>query len=246
MMRRRIALAAAIATSSLLFAAQPMAQQQDAISAVARNAVTTMGQALATGGFSFHAVTLRQYEKDNLPLHIVHEMEVTVHRPDRLRVKIDGDDGQAEIGYDGSTLTVYSAAAKKYGTFAIKGTIETVLRTASEKKGIDFPLAELIADQPGRSFLEGVITGVKVGDATIGGTQVNHFFFIQPPGMELELWTEANAQALPRRLIVTYRSLPGEPQFVAEIGNWKLGLNPADDVFVVKPPADATKMEDQQ
>jgi hypothetical protein len=32
---------------------------------------------------------------------------------------------------------------------------------------------------------------------------------------------------------------------VAEIGNWKLGLNPGDDVFVVKPPADATKMEDQ-
>ena len=64
--------------------------------------------------------------------------------------------------------------------------------------------------------------------------------------MELELWTEANAQALPRRLIVTYRSLPGEPQFVAEIGNWKLGLNPADDLLVVKPPTDATQMEDRQ
>jgi hypothetical protein len=51
---------------------------------------------------------------------------------------------------------------------------------------------------------------------------------------------------LPRRLIITYRSLPGEPQFVAEMGNWKLGLNSADDVFVVKPPADATKVEDQQ
>jgi len=246
MMRRRIVLAAAIATLALLFAAQPMAQQQDAISAVARNAVTTMGQTLATGGFSFHATTIRQYEKDNLPLHIFHEMEVTVRRPDRLRVKIDGDDGQAEIGYDGSTLTVYSAAARKYGTFAIKGSIETVLRAASEKKGIDFPLADLIADQPGQSFLDGVVTGVKVGDATIDGIQVNHFLFIQPPGIELELWTEANAQALPRRLIITYRSLPGEPQFVAEIGDWKLQLNSADDVFVIKPPTDAIKVEDQQ
>jgi hypothetical protein len=138
--RRRIVLAAAIATSALLFAAQPMAQQQDAISAVARNAVTTMGQTLATGGFSFHATTIRQYEKDNLPLHIFPKMEVTVRRPDRLRVKIDGDDGQAEIGYDGSTLTVYSAAAKKYSTFAIKGSIETVLRAASEKKWHRLPV----------------------------------------------------------------------------------------------------------
>jgi hypothetical protein len=56
-----------------------------------------------------------------------------------------------------------------------------------KKNGIDFQLADLIADQPGQSFLDGVIIGVKVGDATIDGTQVNHFLFIEPPGIELEL-----------------------------------------------------------
>src|SRR5215469_2118736 len=176
---RRLLLAAMIA-GPVLYATQPMAQQQDAISPEARHAVTTMGQTLASGGFAFHAVTVRQYEKDNLPLHIFHEAEVTVRRPDRFLVEVAGDDGETELGYDGSTLTVYNSTIKKYGTMPIQGSVETVLRAASEKKGVDFPLADLLADQPGHSFLDGVITGFKVGQAEFGDMRLDHFLFIQP------------------------------------------------------------------
>jgi len=168
---------------------------------------------------------------------------VTVHRLDHLRIDINGDDGQSEIGYDGKTLTIYNMTAKRYGTMPITGSLETMLRTASAEMGTDFPLADLLADQPGQAFLKGVITGIKVDDATIDGQTCNHFFFLQPPGIELELWSEANDRALPRRIAITYRSLPGEPQFLAEMSDWKLGLNPPNDVFVIKPPADATKVE---
>jgi hypothetical protein len=238
----RRALVALTVGSAIVLAARP-SLADDAVAPEARDAVTKMGKALATGAFSFEAKTIRQYEKDNLPLHIVHAMAVTVHRPDHLRIDINGDDGRSEIGYDGKTLTIYNVAAKRYGTIPITGSIETMLRTASEKMGIDFPLADLLADQPGQAFLNGVITGIKVDDATIDGQTCHHFFFVQPPGIELELWSEANDQALPRRIAITYRSLPGEPQFLAEMSDWKLGLNPSNDAFVIKLPADATRIE---
>jgi hypothetical protein len=230
------------AGSAIVLAARPLLAD-DAITPEARDAVTRMGKTLATGAFSFEARTIRQYEKDNLPLHIVHAMALTVHRPDHLRIDINGDDGQSAIGYDGKTLTICNVTAKRYGTMPITGSLETMLRTASEKMGIDFPLADLLADRPGQSFLEGVITGIKVGDATIEGQACNHFFFVQPPGIELELWSEANDRALPRRIAITYRSIPGEPQFLAEMSDWKLGLNPPNDAFVIKLPADATRVE---
>jgi len=238
----RRALAALTVGSAITLAARPLLAD-DAISPEARDAVTKLGKTLATGAFSFKARTIRQYEKDNLPLHIVHAMAVTVRRPDHLKVDINGDDGQSEIGYDGKTLTIYNVTAKRYGTMPITGSLETMLRTASATVGIDFPLADLLADQPGQAFLNGIITGIKVGDATIDGQTCHHFFFVQPPGIELELWSEANDQALPRRIAITYRSLPGEPQFLAEMSDWKLGLNPPNDVFDVKLPADATKVE---
>jgi hypothetical protein len=238
----RRALVALTVGSAILLAARPVLAD-DAVAPEARDAVTRMGKALATGAFSFEVRTIRQYEKDNLPLHIVHAMAVTVHRPDHLRIAINGDDGPSEIGYDGKTLTIYNVTAKRYGTLPITGSLETMLRMASEKMEIDFPLADLLADQPGQAFLNGVITRIKVGDATIDGQTCQHFFFVQPPGIELELWSEANDRALPRRIAITYRSLPGEPQFLAEMSDWKLGLNPPNDAFVVKPPADATKVE---
>ena len=158
-------------------------------------------------------------------------------------VDINGDDGQAKIGYDGKTLTVYSATANKYGQMQISGSIETMFRAASERMGVDFPLADLLADQPGQAFLNGVLTGKQVGEVTIDGQKCNHFFFLQPPGIELELWSEAGERALPRRIAITYRSIPGEPQFLSQTSDWKLGINPPDDAFVIKIPAGATKAE---
>ncbi len=246
MARRRMArreLAGLIAGAALVFMARPILAEE-AISPEARSAVNAIGQTLAKGGFSFEAKTVRQYfQKDDLPLHIFHVAEVTVRRPDRLLVQMDGDDGKALIGYDGGTLTVYSVAAKKYGTMPITGSLETMLRAASDRMDVDFPLADLLADEPGKAFLDGIIAGKKVGETTIDGKPVNHFFFVQPMGIELELWAEATEQALPRRIIITYRSIPGEPQFVAELSNWKLGLTPDDATFIVKPPADAVKVE---
>ena len=215
----------------------------DAVDPEAKDAVNKMGKTLSSGAFSFQSNTIRQYEKDNLPLHIFHSAQVLVRRPDRLMVDISGDDGQGQIGYDGKTLTVFSVTANKYGQMPISGSIEMMFRAASERMGVDFPLADLLADQPGQAFLNGVVTGKKVGEANIDGQRCNHFFFLQPPGIELELWSEADDRALPRRIAITYRSIPGEPQFLAEMSNWKLGLNPPDDPFVVRVPASATKVE---
>lgn len=135
-----------------MLAARPLLAD-DAISPEARDAVTKLGKTLATGAFSFRARTIRQYEKDDLPLHIVHAMAVTVRRPDHLKVDINGDDGQSEISYDGKTLTIYNVTAKRYGTMPITGSLETMLRTASAEMGTDFPLADLLADQPDQAFL---------------------------------------------------------------------------------------------
>jgi len=180
----------------------------DAIDPDANDAVTRMGKTLSTGAFSFRSHTIRQYERDNLPLHIFHSADVLVRRPDRLMIDVKGDDGQAMIGYDGKTPTVYDVTTNKYGQMPISGNVETMLRAASERMGVGFPLADLLADQPGQAFLNGVVTGKKVGDVTIDGQKCNHFFFLQPPGIELELWSETDQRALPRRIAVTYRSVP--------------------------------------
>jgi hypothetical protein len=168
---------------------------------------------------------------------------VLVRRPDRLAITAAGDDGTTKITYDGKTLTMYSQETNKYLSNAVSGTLEDVLRDASNRLDVDFPLADLLANDPAKAFLHDVIAGRIVNTVTIDGMPCLHMIFLQPPGIDLELWAEKTEQAVPRRLIVTYRSLPGEPRFTAVMSDWKLGINPQDAEFAFQPPPGATMME---
>jgi hypothetical protein len=205
-----------------------------------------MAETLAKGTYAFDFTTFREYEDDGLLLHIGHHASVVVRRPDKLSVDIDGDDGNIRITYDGSQLTVYNVTQNRYIEMPITGSIETMLRAAAEKFGVDFPLADFLADKPGQSFLSGAIYGTKVNEVTIDGQECGHYFFAQPPGIEFELWTESDKASVPRRLVVTYRSLPGQPQFLATFSDWQLNVDAPDSEFVAEIPADATKAEEQE
>jgi hypothetical protein len=167
---------------------------------------------------------------------------VTVRRPDRLLVNRNGDDGPGKIVYDGKTVVIYMVNANKYVAIPVPNTIEGMMKEAMGRLGVDFPLADFLTDAPAKAFLSGVTSGRVVDTVTIDGVPCLYMFFSQPPGIYLELWVEKNDQSLPRRLIVTYRSLPGQPDFVAEFSNWDLAVHPTDADFVFQPPAGAVQV----
>jgi hypothetical protein len=203
-----------------------------------------MGQTLRGDQFSFQAHTIRVYADANgEDLHIFHTMRVVVQRPNRLLAESTGDDGSTKIVFDGKTAYVYSAQQNKYAEITVpSGTIEGLLKEAVGRLGVDFPLADFLSEAPNKAFLTGVTAGRVVNTVTIDGTPYLHLFFIQPPGIELELWLTNNAQALPRRLIVTYVNLPGAPNFIAEFSDWNLAIHPSAAEFMFQPPAGAQKV----
>ena len=242
-MRYLLMLVAMLTAAMCGDAAGTAAPKAPAMSPEAAAAIQHMGQSLAARQFSFRVQTIRVYADNNGQLlHIYHDSEVTVRRPDRLLVTRTGDDGASKILYDGKTLAVYVADANKYATIPVPGTIEGMLKEAITRFGVDFPLADLLTNDPAKSFLSGVANGRVVNTVTIDGTPCLHMFFSQPPGIELELWVEKNERALPRRLIVTYRSLPGAPNFVAGFSNWNFSVQPSDAEFVFQPPPGATQI----
>lgn len=215
-----------------------------AISEEANAAIAQMSKSLLTNQFSFQAKTLRVYaESSGQPLHIAHAMKVTVRRPDRLLIDLIGDDGSTRLLYDSKTVVIFGVETKKYASLPVPNTIQGMLETMMGERGLDFPLADLITDAPDKSFLRGVTSGREVNTVTIDGTPCRHLLFTQRPGIEIELWVEKNDRALPRRLIVTYRSQPGHPSYVAELFDWNLAIHPTDADFVFQPPAGAEQTQ---
>ena len=227
-------------------AAQTAAQQKKpAISEEASTALLRMGQSLRAEQFSFQARTIRVYsDEKGEPLHIFHAMKIVVHRPNRMLVDVSGDDGAVKVVFDGKTVILYSATPKKYASIPVpEGTIEGMLKEAVGRLGVDFPLADFLTEAPNKAFLTGVTEGTVVNTVAIDSVPCLHMFFVQPPGIELELWVEKNAQSLPRRLIVTYRNLPGQPNFIAEFSDWNFNIHPSDADFTFQPPPDAVQVQ---
>ena len=226
-------------------AAEPAKQAQPAISEEASAVLLRMGQTLRAEQLSFQARTIRVYaDPNNEPLHIFHTLKVTMHRPNRLLVEVTGDDGSSKLVFDGKTATVYSAAQNKYSSIAVpEGTIEAMLKELVGRLGVDLPLADFLTEAPNKAFLSGVTAGRVVNRVTIDGAPYDHLFFFQPPGIELELWLSKNEQSLPGRLIVTYRSLPITPNFIAQFSDWNFNIQPSDADFAFQPPAGATQAE---
>ena len=219
-------------------------QKKPSISEEASAALLRMGQTLRAEQFSFQARTIRVYSEANgEPLHIFHTLKVTVHRPNRLLAELTGDDGSNRLVFDGKTLTLFSPQEKKYVSIPVpEGAIAGMLKEAVGHLGIDFPLADFLSEAPNKAILTGVTAGRVVNTVTIDGVPCDHLFFFQPPGIELELWLEKNDRSLPRRLVATHRSLPGQPNFIAEFSDWNFNIRPSDAEFVFQPPADAVQV----
>jgi hypothetical protein len=225
--------------------AKSQSTQETAIGPDTAEALARMGKTLSAKRFSFQSRTFRSYAGPNGELlHIAHTTKTIYSRPDRLSVSVTGDDGSVEVLYDGKTLVLYAVEAKQYVSLPVTGGIDKALDLLQERTGTDFPLADLLSDDPAEAVVSGITSGGKVGTSTIEGVRCNHFFFEQAADdLELELWLEDNEQALPRRFVVTYRSLPGRPIFIAELSGWNFSIQPPDSDFVFQPPAGVTQVE---
>jgi hypothetical protein len=235
-----VAVGMAILGGSLAIAATP---PKSGISADAQAAVAQMGKTLLANEFSFRAKTIRAYSNENgVLLHIGHDFKITVRRPDRLLVDATGDDGPRKLFYDGKTVVLALDAGNPYATLPVPDTITMMMHVVMGRFGVDFPLADFLTDAPDKAFLFGVTSGREVNQVAIDGVPCRHLVFSQPPGIELELWLEAD-RGVPRRLIVIDNTLPEKPRFIAEMSDWDFTVHPADAEFAFTPPNGAKQMD---
>jgi hypothetical protein len=118
-----------------------------------------------------------------------------------------------------------------------------MIKEAKKRVGFDFPLEDFLSQTSDQALLSGVTEGKIVNQVTIDGAPANHLTLFQPPGLELELWLGADEKALPKRLFITYRSIPGQPNFIATFSDWNFSVTPTDADFTFQAPEGAKQVE---
>ncbi|MBV8173453.1 MAG: DUF2092 domain-containing protein, partial [Verrucomicrobia bacterium] len=62
-------------------------------------------------------------------------------------------------------------------------------------------------------------------------------------GVDFQVWVAQGNQPLPRRIVITYKDEPGQPQFWAHLSNWNLAPVISDALFAFTPPNGADRVQ---
>jgi hypothetical protein len=186
--------------------------------------------------FTFHSEVTMEDTVSGMQVDMCAESDISVHRPDGIRVTRKGDKGNQEAFYDGKYLTLFNGSKNFYAQSAVPSTIEPMLDFANEKLGMVFPLADLLFTNPHEVLSKNTDVGFYVGAHEVGGVLCDHLAFSQPSGLEWQVWVEQGAMRVPRKLVIRRPEEPGAPRFQAVLSRWdKAPKIPADQFHFVAP-----------
>lgn len=174
-------------------------------------------------------------------LQFTNHRKVIVRRPGQLMADSEGDTTKRFFYYDGKTITLFDPVGKTYATVEAPATLDAMLDFLNQELGFSAPATDLLFSDPYKVLTEQVEEGEYVGEHRVGNKKCHHLAFRQR-GTDWQLWVDAGDKPLPLKFLITYRRLPGEPQF-ATVLDWDTSVKVADDAFAFKPPDGAKKIQ---
>jgi hypothetical protein len=166
--------------------------------------------------------------------------QIKLNRPDKLRIRRTGGYADVELVYDGKMLSLYGNNAKSYVQADVAGTVDQVIDTLQARTGAAMPGTDLLLTNSYDELMTNVIEGKHIGLGVVDGVECEHLAF-RGADTDWQIWIEAGARPVPRKYVITSKTLAGAPQYTLRIKDWKTDAIADADAFVFKPPADATK-----
>ena len=168
--------------------------------------------------------------------------QLRMQRPDKLRIRRTGGYVDAEMIYDGKTLTIYGNNAKSYVQADDPGTVDHIIDVLQSSAGGAMPGTDLLISHPYEELMANVIDAKHIGQGVVDGVECEHLAF-RGTEVDWQIWIETGARPVVRKYVITSKTLAGAPQYTLRIRDWKTDAFADADTFVFKAPAGADKID---
>jgi hypothetical protein len=232
-------------SAPLALAAEPAATPAAAAPTIDPTAVAAldrMGQALrGLDHFSLTSdTTLELVLESGQKVDLDGTVSYKVAKPAGMFVEIKSDRRQREFYFDGKDLTINSPRLGLYASTPVEArTLSEFVINASEKYGINFPLADLFYWGTEHAPKDVIQTATHIGKVTVDGAAADHYAFTQE-GAHWQVWiTEAGS--LPVKLVITSQADPALPQYRARL-HWDTKTPVQASSFKFTPAKDSQRI----
>jgi hypothetical protein len=163
-------------------------------------------------------------------------------RPDKLRVRRTGGYADVELVYDGKTVSLYGNNAKAYVQADIPGTVDHLVDAIQGKTGGALPGMDLLLSNAFEQLTSGVEESEHVGQGVVDGVECEHLAF-RGSDTDWQIWIQTGSQPIPRKYVITSKTLAGAPQYTLRIKDWKTDPIADAEAFTFRAPEGATKVD---
>jgi hypothetical protein len=218
---------------------------ESAVDPGAKDALTRMGARLKSlSVFAIdESITREQVINGDLKVQKSSSAHVLVHRPDGLKADVSGDDGKSHsIFFDGKTMTVYMPRQSYYAQMDAPGPVGAAMDKAEDAYGVDFPASDFLRMASGEDLSDKLTAAGDVGESSVGGTVCEHYAY-RTADVDYQLWIEEGQPdgPLPRRLVITSKKQPTQPEYTAVL-TWDVSPTVYASSFKFTPPEGTTKI----
>lgn len=170
------------------------------------------------------------------PLIYSTRSQVTLQRPDKLKVITPGDGPPSEFYYDGHTMTAFSPQENLIATADAPPTVDETLQAAYQSAAIYFPFSDVIVADPYKDIAAGMNVAFYIGrSSVVDATETDMVSYITGD-VFVQAWIGVQDQ-LPHRIYAVYMNDKARLRHVMALSDWKLDVAvPADTFRAPNPP----------
>ena len=184
---------------------------------------------------------------DEVPEHsprqqLTSRRDVVMQRPNRLAGDATGDAIHRSFYYDGRTFSAIDKEQNVWASGTVPPTIDEALDWVFDKTGTVIPLADFLYADVYSHLMESVQRGVYLGIHDVAGVPCHHLSFEQAT-IDWQIWIDAGAEPLPRKLVIAYKTEDEVPQYAVTFRKWNLKAKVPDEIFRFEPPEGARRVE---
>ena len=198
----------------------------------------------AAHSMSFTAIAT--YESPALithqPLAYTTLSQVTLQRPDKLRVITPGDGAPSAFYYDGKQMMAYAPDSGLVAIADAPPTIDAMLQQADRVAALYFPFTDVIVANPYQDVAGEIRLAYVIGRSHVIGDTETDMVGVVTDALQAQVWI-GTADHLPRMIRATFFGEPGQFRHQVEFRDWQLDPTLAPDLFWSAKAAAAKRIE---
>jgi hypothetical protein len=163
--------------------------------------------------------SIDRLDEDGYLVQYTHHRTVTIQRPDRLHISTTGDLEKEEIFYNGKEVLISLPDENVYAKTETKPTIETMMAQMRREYGVRRPAMEFAITNLSSRIKEKADYSHYVGAHYVGRDLCDHLVFANDK-VEFQLWVAREGEPLPRKMVVRYLDVGGNPCYTSTFDQW--------------------------